>query len=69
MLAFTDSIEAAQNRVTDAVDQWALWANGAEAMKNFYNILAYVIRNLDTFGITIGGECVKHCSWRNWKSW
>lgn len=54
MLAFTDSIEAAQNRVTDAVDQWALWANGAEAMKNFYNILAYVIRNLDTFGITIG---------------
>ena len=55
MLAFTDSIEAAQNRVTDAVDQWALWANGAEAMKNFYNILAYVIRNLDTFGITIGG--------------
>ena len=55
MLAFTDSIEAAQNRVTDAVDQWALWANGAEAMKNFYNILSYVIRNLDTFGITIGG--------------
>lgn len=55
MLAFTDSIEAAQNRVTDAVDQWALWANGAEAMKDFYNILAYVIRNLDTFGITIGG--------------
>lgn len=55
MLAFTDSIEAAQNRVTDAVDQWALWADGAEAMKNFYNILAYVIRNLDTFGITIGG--------------
>lgn len=54
MLAFTDSIEAAQNRVTDAVDQWALWANGAEAMKYFYNILAYVIRNLDTFGITIG---------------
>ena len=54
MLAFTDSIEAAQNRVTDAVDQWALWANGAEAMKDFYNILAYVIRNLDTFGITIG---------------
>ena len=55
MLAFTDSIEAAQNRVTDAVDQWALWANGAEAMKDFYNILAYVIRNLDTFGVTIGG--------------
>ena len=55
MLAFTDSIEAAQNRVTDAVDQWALWADGAEVMKDFYNILAYVIRNLDTFGITIGG--------------
>ena len=55
MLAFTDSIEAAQNRLTDAVDQWALWADGAEAMKYFYNILAYVIKNLDTFGITIGG--------------
>ena len=55
MLAFTDSIEAAQNRVTDAVDQWALWADGAEVMKDFYNILAYVIRNLDTFGLTIGG--------------
>ena len=55
MLAFTDSIEAAQNRVTDAVDQWALWADGAEVMKDFYNILAYIIRNLDTFGITIGG--------------
>ena len=55
MLAFTDSIEAAQNRVTDAVDQWALWADGAEVMKYFYNILAYVIKNLDTFGITIGG--------------
>ena len=47
MLAFTDSIEAAQNRVTDAVDQWALWANGAEAMKDFYNILAYVIPKND----------------------
>ena len=43
MLAFSDSVEAAQNRVTDAIDAIALWVDGAEVMKDFYNAIeAYI---------------------------
>ena len=55
MEAFTDSVEAAKNRVTVAVEEWAIALNGGDTIKNFYNMIAFLIRNLNTLGIGILG--------------
>ena len=55
MLAFSDSVEAAQNRVTDAIDAIALWVDGAEVMKDFYNAIAFAINNIGTLTVVVGG--------------
>lgn len=55
MEAFTDSVEAAKNRVTVAVEEWAIALNGGDTIKNFYNVIAFLIRNLNTLGIGILG--------------
>ena len=46
MEAFTSSVEASKNRVTAAVEAWALYFDGAEFMKGFYNLIADVVNNL-----------------------
>ena len=45
MNAYTDSVEAAQNRIQVAIEKWALFIDGADAMKYFYNTIAIAIEN------------------------
>lgn len=54
MEAYTDSIEAAQQRVQSAIEAWALWANGAGVIKDFYNGLAFAIENIHHLVLAIG---------------
>lgn len=54
MEAYTDSIEAAQNRVTVAVEGFAQKWNSSGLLKRFYNAMAYVIENLDKLAGAIG---------------
>ena len=49
MEAFADSVEAAKNRISVAVQGWALEFNGSEIMKLFYNTIANVVENLHLF--------------------
>ena len=43
MNAYTDSVEAAQNRIQVAIEKWALFIDGADAMKKFYKTIAFAI--------------------------
>ena len=54
MEAYTDSIEAAQNRVTVAVEGFAQKWNSSNLLKGFYSAMAYVIENLDKLAGAIG---------------
>ena len=54
MEAYTDSIEAAQNRVTVAVEGFAQKWNSSGLLKRFYSTMAYVIENLDKLAGAIG---------------
>ena len=54
MEAYTDSIEAAQNRVTVAVEGFAQKWNSSNLLKRFYSAMAYVIENLDKLAGAIG---------------
>lgn len=47
MEAYTDSVEAAQQRIQVAIEDWALWANGAGYIKDFYNAIGFAIKNID----------------------
>ena len=47
MEAYTDSVEAAQQRIQVAIEDWALWANGAGVIKDFYNAIGFAIKNID----------------------
>lgn len=51
MEAYTDSIEAAQNRITTAIEQWALFFNASDAFKDFYNAIAFATRNIHILGV------------------
>lgn len=53
MEAYTDSIEAAQNRVTVAIEKWSEFLNGSDLIKGFYDKLSFLIENIDVFGATI----------------
>lgn len=46
MEAFTTSVEAAKNRITAAVEAWALYFDGADWMKGVYNLIADIVNNL-----------------------
>lgn len=54
MTAYTDSIEAAQNRVTASIEDFALRLNSSNLIKAFYNTISYLIDNLDKLAATIG---------------
>ena len=47
MEAYTDSVEAAQQRIQVAIEDWALWANGAGYIKELYNSIGFAIKNID----------------------
>lgn len=47
MEAYTDSVEAAQQRIQVAIEDWALWADGAGYIKDFYNAIGFAIKNID----------------------
>ena len=49
MEAYTDSVEAAQQRIQVAIEDWALWADGAGYIKDFYNAIGFAIKNIDDF--------------------
>lgn len=55
MNAYTDSVEAAQNRIQVAIEKWALFIDGADAMKVFYNTIAVAIENIQWLIGIIGG--------------
>lgn len=46
MEAFTTSVEAAKNRITAAIEAWALYFDGADWMKGIYNLIADIVNNL-----------------------
>ena len=54
MTAYTDSIEAAQNRVTASIEDFAMRLNSSNLIKAFYNTISYLIDNLDKLAATIG---------------
>lgn len=54
MEAYIDSIEASQNRVTVAIEKWALAFQGSDLIKKFYDTISFVIRNFHTLGAIIG---------------
>ena len=58
MEAFTDSVEAAQNRLTSAIEQWALELNGSGMIKTFYNSLSFAVENIDAFAFALGSILV-----------
>lgn len=51
MESYTDSVEAAKNRVAAAVEEWALKLEGSEAMKKFYNMITDIMKN---FPLVVG---------------
>lgn len=55
MNAYTDSVEAAQNRIQVAIEKWALFIDGADAMKKFYKTIAFSIENIQWLIGIIGG--------------
>lgn len=46
MKAYTDSVEAAQQRIQVAIEDWALLINGAGYIKDFYNAIGFAIENI-----------------------
>jgi hypothetical protein len=55
MEAYTTSVDASRERLTVAVEEWALKLDGADAIRAFYDALTYTIENLHTLAIVLGG--------------
>ena len=53
MEAYTDSVEASQQRIKVAIEKWALYFDGSNVMKTFYDSIGYVIENLHILAATI----------------
>ena len=58
MEAYTDSVEAAQQRIQVAIEDWALWANGAGVIKDFYNAIGFAIKNIDDLIVVFGALAI-----------
>ena len=58
MDAYTDSVEAAQERIQTAIEKWALFFDGAGIIKDFYSAISYVISNLHILATTLGALIV-----------
>jgi TP901 family phage tail tape measure protein len=55
MEAYTDSIEASKQRMTTAVEEWSLKLNQSDAIKAFYDQLAFLIKNIHAVALSIAG--------------
>ena len=53
MEAYTDSVEAAKNRVSIALEKWVLALNQSSVLTGFYNTVASVADNLAAWGAAI----------------
>lgn len=58
MEAYTDSVEAAQQRIKVATEKWSLSLNSGEALKKFYDAIAFATENIHWLIATIGGLMV-----------
>lgn len=58
MKAYSESVEAARQRFTNAVEKWALDINGSDAVKGFYNALTFLTKNIITLGTLIGAGAI-----------
>ena len=58
MEAYTDSVEAAQQRIQVAIEDWALWANGAGYIKDFYNAIGFAIENMHHLIAVVGALAI-----------
>jgi hypothetical protein len=55
MAAYTESVQASKEKMTVAVEEWALRINRSELIKKFYDGLTFVIENLDKLALVLGG--------------
>ena len=55
MEAYTDSVEAAQQRMNTAIEEWALKLNQSSAIKSFYDAITFATKNIVTLTAVIGG--------------
>lgn len=58
MTAFTDTIEAAQNRLTVAMERWVLTLQGSNAIKWFYDSLTFLVEQADKLIAVFGALAV-----------
>ena len=58
MTAFTDTIEAAQNRLTVAIERWVLTLQGSSAIKWFYDSLTFLVEQADKLIAVFGALAV-----------
>ena len=58
MTAFTDTIEAAQNRLTVAMERWVLTLQGSSAIKWFYDSLTFLVEQADKLIAVFGALAV-----------
>ena len=58
MMAFTDTSEAAQNRLTVAMERWGLTLQGSSAIKWFYDSLTFLVEQADKLIAVFGALAV-----------
>lgn len=55
MEAYTQSVEASKNRMTAAIENWALLLNQSDTIRLFYDSLTFAIENIHTLILAFGG--------------
>lgn len=55
MEAYTQSVEASKNRMTAAIENWALSLNQSDTIRLFYDSLTFAIENIHTLILAFGG--------------
>lgn len=54
MEAYTQSVEASKNRMTTAIENWALSLNQSDTIRLFYDSLTFAIENIHTLILAFG---------------
>lgn len=54
MEAYTESVEASKNRMTVAIENWALSLNQSDTIKAFYDSITFAIENIHTLILAFG---------------
>lgn len=55
MEAYTQSVEASKNRMTVAIENWALSLNQSDTIRAFYDSLTFIVENIHTLALAFGG--------------